>query len=121
MAELLRATGITKRFTGALALDGVDFDVRSGEVHVLLGENGAGKSTLVKVLAGVYQPDYGSVVLADGVRLAVIYQELTLVPELSVAENLFLGRPRRRGAIPRVARPRAGEPRLVSGAFGERA
>ena len=99
MAELLRAKGITKRFTGALALDGVDFEVRSGEVHVLLGENGAGKSTLVKVLAGVYRPDSGSVEISDGVRLAVIYQELTLVPELSVAENLFLGRPPRRFGV----------------------
>ncbi|WP_238413003.1 sugar ABC transporter ATP-binding protein [Saccharothrix deserti] len=99
MAELLRAEGITKRFTGALALDGVDFAVNSGEVHVLLGENGAGKSTLVKVLAGVYRPDSGSVRVADGVNLAVIYQELTLVPELSVAENLFLGRPPRRFGV----------------------
>jgi ribose transport system ATP-binding protein len=99
VAELLRAKGITKRFTGALALDGVDFEVRSGEVHVLLGENGAGKSTLVKVLAGVYRPDSGSVEISDGVRLAVIYQELTLVPELSVAENLFLGRPPRRFGV----------------------
>ncbi|HEX6340371.1 sugar ABC transporter ATP-binding protein [Umezawaea sp.] len=106
MAELLRATGITKRFTGALALDGVDFEVRSGEVHVLLGENGAGKSTLVKVLAGVHRPDHGEVVLADGVRLAVIYQELTLVPELSVAENLFLGRPPRRFGVVDHARMR---------------
>jgi ribose transport system ATP-binding protein len=96
---LLRAQGITKRFTGALALDGVDFEVRSGEVHVLLGENGAGKSTLVKVLAGVHRPDSGSVEIADGVSLAVIYQELTLVPELSVAENLFLGRPPRRFGV----------------------
>ena len=99
MAELLRAEGITKRFTGALALDGVDFTLRAGEVHVLLGENGAGKSTLVKVLAGVYRPDSGTVQVADGVRLAVIYQELTLVPELSVAENLFLGRPPRRFGV----------------------
>jgi ribose transport system ATP-binding protein len=106
VAELLRATGVTKRFTGALALDGVDFEVRSGEVHVLLGENGAGKSTLVKVLAGVHRPDSGEVVLADGVRLAVIYQELTLVPELSVAENLFLGRPPRRFGVVDQARMR---------------
>ncbi|MGH3883153.1 MAG: sugar ABC transporter ATP-binding protein [Pseudonocardiaceae bacterium] len=111
-AEVLRAEGITKRFTGALALDGVDFGVQAGEVHVLLGENGAGKSTLVKVLAGVYSPDAGRV-LIDGtpVRLAnpqrarelgiaVIYQEPTVVPELSVAENLFLARqPRRFGLI----------------------
>src|SRR4051812_30027843 len=96
---MLRVTGINKRFNRAVELDGVDFQGRSGGVHEWHGANGAGKSTLVKVLAGVYQPDYGSVVLADGVRLAVIYQELTLVPELSVAENLFLGRPPRRFGV----------------------
>ncbi|MCP2168938.1 sugar ABC transporter ATP-binding protein [Goodfellowiella coeruleoviolacea] len=110
--ELLRVEGITKRFTGALALDGVDFQVRAGEVHVLLGENGAGKSTLVKVLAGVHNPDRGTVHVdgkpvritspqhARALGIAVIYQELTLVPELTVAENLFLGRqPRRFGLV----------------------
>ncbi|KAA2256945.1 sugar ABC transporter ATP-binding protein [Solihabitans fulvus] len=114
-AELLRVAGITKRFTGALALDDVDFQVRAGEVHVLLGENGAGKSTLVKVLAGVHQPDSGEIVVGGvPVRLgspqqarargiAVIYQELTLVPDLSVAENLYLGRqPRRFGMVDRA-------------------
>ncbi|SDN25239.1 sugar ABC transporter ATP-binding protein [Allokutzneria albata] len=121
--ELLRVEGITKRFTGALALSDVDFDLRSGEVHVLLGENGAGKSTLVKVLAGAHSPDTGRIVV-DGreVRLgspqqaaklgiAVIHQELTLVPDLSVAENLFLGRmPRRFGFVDRaLVRRRARE------------
>ncbi|NUT96075.1 MAG: sugar ABC transporter ATP-binding protein [Saccharothrix sp.] len=101
---LLEARGIGKSFTGVRALDGVDFDVRPGEVHVLLGENGAGKSTLVKVLAGVYQPDSGTVERHGS--LAVIHQELTLVPQLSVAENLFLGRPPRRFGIVDKARMR---------------
>ncbi|GAA3997601.1 sugar ABC transporter ATP-binding protein [Allokutzneria multivorans] len=113
--ELLRVEGITKRFTGALALSDVDFDLRAGEVHVLLGENGAGKSTLVKVLAGAHSPDAGRIVVGgEEVRLgspqqaaklgiAVIHQELTLVPDLSVAENLFLGRmPRRFGFVDRA-------------------
>ncbi|MBP2475565.1 ribose transport system ATP-binding protein [Crossiella equi] len=112
MSVLLRVEGVTKKFTGALALADVDLEVRAGEVHVLLGENGAGKSTLVKVLAGVHRPDAGQVFLdgqpvritspqhARSLGLAVIYQELTLVNQLSVAENLFLGRqPRRFGVV----------------------
>ncbi|CAL9662592.1 Galactose_methyl galactoside import ATP-binding protein MglA [Actinosynnema sp. ALI-1.44] len=101
---LLEARNIGKSFTGVRALDGVDFDVRPGEVHVLLGENGAGKSTLVKVLAGVHAPDRGTVERRGS--LAVIHQELTLVPQLSVAENLFLGRPPRRFGIVDKARMR---------------
>ncbi|MFD1539199.1 sugar ABC transporter ATP-binding protein [Nonomuraea guangzhouensis] len=108
MVELLRAEGLRKRFPGVLALDGVDLTVRSGEVHVLLGENGAGKSTLIKMLSGAYHPDEGRVLLdghpvhirtagdAQRLGIATIYQEFNLVPELSVAENLSLGRPPRR-------------------------
>ncbi|WP_407635377.1 ATP-binding cassette domain-containing protein [Nesterenkonia massiliensis] len=59
--ELLRMTGIIKHFPGAKALDGVDLDIRAGEVHCLLGQNGAGKSTLIKVLAGAHQPDAGQI------------------------------------------------------------
>ncbi|WP_433266832.1 sugar ABC transporter ATP-binding protein [Actinosynnema sp. CS-041913] len=110
---LLSARDITKSFTGVKALDGVDFDVRPGEVHVLLGENGAGKSTLVKVLAGVHAPDRGAVELSPGAKLAVIHQELTLVPRLSVAENLFLGRPPRRFGIVDKARMRQDARRLL--------
>ncbi|WP_217240303.1 sugar ABC transporter ATP-binding protein [Streptomyces sp. AC555_RSS877] len=112
--ELLRIEGIRKAFPGVIALDGVDFDLRRGEVHVLLGENGAGKSTLIKMLSGAYTPDGGRILAGgeevrihgaqDSERLgiATIYQEFNLVPDLTVAENIFLGRqPRRLGMIDR--------------------
>ncbi|MEU5979907.1 sugar ABC transporter ATP-binding protein [Streptomyces sp. NPDC047315] len=112
--ELLRVEGVRKEFPGVVALDGVDFDLRAGEVHVLLGENGAGKSTLIKVLSGAHRPDSGRVLLdgaevhvqgarhAERLGIATIHQEFTLVPELSVAENVFLGRqPRRFGLVDR--------------------
>ncbi|WP_413757329.1 sugar ABC transporter ATP-binding protein [Streptomyces sp. MMBL 11-3] len=112
--ELLRIEGIRKTFPGVVALDGVDFDLRRGEVHVLLGENGAGKSTLIKMLSGAYRPDAGRITVdgeevrihgaQDAARLgiATIYQEFNLVPDLTVAENIFLGRqPRRLGMIDR--------------------
>jgi ribose transport system ATP-binding protein len=98
--------GIVKEFPGVRALDGVDLEVRAGEVHCLLGQNGAGKSTLIKVLSGAHQPDAGEVLIDDApVRLAnpiaatragiaTIYQELDLVDGLSVAENIFLGHER---------------------------
>ncbi|WP_181768099.1 sugar ABC transporter ATP-binding protein [Streptomyces albidus (ex Kaewkla and Franco 2022)] len=112
--ELLRTEGIRKTFPNVVALDGVDFELRSGEVHVILGENGAGKSTLIKILSGVYKADAGRV-LRDGkpVRIhgagdaerlgvATMHQEFNLVPHLSVAENIFLGRqPRRFGLLDR--------------------
>ena len=101
---ILQARGIVKDFPGQRALDDVDFDVRSGEVHALIGENGAGKSTLLKIIAGVYHADRGEI-LVDGYHcnitnpresqalgLAFIHQELNIVPHLSVAENIFLGR-----------------------------
>lgn len=112
--ELLRMEGIRKVFPGVVALDGVDFELRMGEVHVLLGENGAGKSTLIKVLSGAYRADAGRV-LRDGKQvrigdaedaeklgIATIHQEFNLVPHLSIAENIFLGRqPRRLGMVDR--------------------
>ncbi|MEV4060444.1 sugar ABC transporter ATP-binding protein [Nonomuraea dietziae] len=100
---MLIMSGIVKQFPGVRALDGVDLDVRAGEVHCLLGQNGAGKSTLIKVLAGVHQPDEGTIELngeairpsspVDAIRLGVatMYQELDLVDGLSVAENILLG------------------------------
>ena len=103
MTELLAMTGIVKEFPGVRALDGVDLDVRAGEVHCLLGQNGAGKSTLIRVLTGAHQPDAGTIhINGEEVQLnsptaaiqrgiAAIYQELDLVPDLTVAENIFLG------------------------------
>ncbi len=95
--------GISKRFGATQALDDVSFDLAAGEVHALVGENGAGKSTLVKILAGVHQPDSGSMrldgnlITLDGPAdartkgIAVVHQEPRLFPDLSVAENVFLG------------------------------
>jgi ribose transport system ATP-binding protein len=101
---LLRMTGVRKRFPGVVALDGVDLELRSGEVHVLLGENGAGKSTLMKILSGAQSRDEGEI-LVDGrpatidspkaareLGISIIYQELTLVPQLSAPANIFLGK-----------------------------
>lgn len=103
-AEVLACEGIVKAFPGALALDAVDFEVRAGEVHGLIGENGAGKSTLMHILAGATQPDAG-VIRLDGEPvhfatprdaidqgIVLVHQELNLVPHLSVAENVFLGK-----------------------------
>ena len=110
---ILALDGISKSFPGVRALANVSFDVRSGEVHALLGENGAGKSTAIKIMSGVYQPDTGMILLdgkavrfaspqeAQAAGIATIYQELLLFPELTVAENIFMGHaPRSRfGAI----------------------
>ena len=109
---LLEIRGLTKSFPGVKALQGVDFTVRRGEVHALMGENGAGKSTLIKVLTGVYQSDGGTVRLdgveinaaspkaAEALGISTVYQEVNLIPHLSVAENICLGRqPTRFGMI----------------------
>jgi ribose transport system ATP-binding protein len=101
---VLEMRRIRKTFPGVVALDGVDFEVRRGEVHILLGENGAGKSTLVKILSGAYSKEAGQIYLggreidikspkhAQELGVGVIYQELNLVPHLSAGENIFLGR-----------------------------
>ncbi|MCA9017537.1 MAG: sugar ABC transporter ATP-binding protein, partial [Planctomycetaceae bacterium] len=103
-APRLRFQGITKRFGTVTALDEISFDLKAGEIHTLLGENGAGKSTLIKILGGIYQPDQGEIWLdqdqvtlrnvadADRQKIRLIHQELSLAPNLSVAENIFLGR-----------------------------
>jgi monosaccharide-transporting ATPase len=102
-------TGVDKAFVGVKALDGVDLRLLPAEVHALLGENGAGKSTLIKVLTGVYAADAGEIELRGDV--STVYQEVNLCPNLSVAENLLLGRePRRFGRIQwRALRRRAAE------------
>ncbi|MFD9044913.1 sugar ABC transporter ATP-binding protein [Streptomyces bottropensis] len=115
-SPLLALRGIGKSFLGVRVLDGVDLQVRPGEVHAVVGENGAGKSTLMKVVSGVHQPDEGTVEFAGAPRtfrsprearqagIGIVYQELTLLPERTVAENVFLGRePLRRGLVDRRA------------------
>ncbi|MGH8874778.1 MAG: ABC transporter ATP-binding protein [Acidimicrobiia bacterium] len=101
----MEARAVDKAFYGVKANDGVDFEIRWGEVHALLGENGAGKSTLCSILAGLYHPDGGEVLVddepvdfrtpGDALRKGVgmVYQHFRLVPNLTVAENLFLGHP----------------------------
>ena len=137
MEPLVAMRGITKfiygsdgrplRNTDVKILDGVDFDVFPGEVHVLVGENGAGKSTLMKILGGIIPPDRGELRIAGETAtlsnardarekgVAFIHQELNLCANLDVAHNIFLGRePRRRGlkdageiigAVPNCSRP----------------
>ncbi|HXI80377.1 MAG TPA: ATP-binding cassette domain-containing protein, partial [Verrucomicrobiae bacterium] len=107
-ALAIDARGIVKSFPGVLANDRVDFDLRRGEVHALLGENGAGKSTLMNILAGLYRPDEGEIRIdgepvtfgsprdAIAAGLGMVHQHFTLVPSQTVTENILLGldRPR---------------------------
>ena len=123
---LLEMRGIVKLFPGVRALDGVDLEVRAGEVHCLLGQNGAGKSTLIKTLAGAHQPDAGEIVWrGEAVSLgspvaalkrgiATMYQELDLIPTLSVTENVFLGHERARFGFVRPAAAAAETSRLLA-------
>lgn len=102
--KVLEMQGICKTFPGVKALHNVDFTLRKGEIHALMGENGAGKSTLVKVMTGVYEKDEGRI-LVDGKAvqfkspqeaqkngIGTVYQEITLCPNLTVAENLYIAR-----------------------------
>src|SRR5438874_1900797 len=101
-ASVLQLRGITKRFPGVVANDGVDFDLRRGEIHALLGENGAGKSTLMNILYGLYKPDEGEVLLdekrvtfssaKDAIEagIGMVHQHFMLIPVMTVAENIVL-------------------------------
>ena len=101
---LLKMEGIDKTFPGVHALDHAQFELRAGEVHALVGENGAGKSTLMKILAGIYAKDAGSILYrgqeanissprsAQHLGISMIHQELNLMPHLTLAQNVFVGR-----------------------------
>lgn len=112
--EVLTMKNINKNFPGVKALENVDFTLREGEIHALMGENGAGKSTLIKVLTGVEEFETGEIHMADkqgaiinkspqeaqGNGISTVYQEVNLCPNLTVAENIFIGRaPRKHGHI----------------------
>ncbi|XXT18182.1 ABC transporter ATP-binding protein [Sorangium sp. So ce429] len=132
MTAVLEARGITKRFSGVAANDGVDIDLREGEIHALLGENGAGKSTLMNVLYGLVRPDEGElrrrgkpVALrspSDAIALGIgmVHQHFMLIPVFTVAENIVLGaEPVRRGAGGLIDRRRASaEVRELSARYG---
>ena len=101
---ILEMKGIEIQFPGVKALDKVDFSLRAGEIHALLGENGAGKSTLIKCLTGVHHKDAGQIILdgkeitpvsplhAIDMGISTVFQEINLCPNLTVAENIFVGR-----------------------------
>ncbi len=111
MSVLLEMKGISKRFRGVHALNGVNFDLRKGEVHALVGENGAGKSTLMKVLTGIHQPDAGEIFYlgkpyavknigeSQALGISMVHQELNMMNDLTVAQNIFIGREMRSGFI----------------------
>src|SRR4051812_32271087 len=122
----LELAGISKRYGGVRALEGVDFACRRGSIHAVLGENGAGKSTLIKIVSGVVQPDQGEIRLegrkvafsdpqaANRAGIVCIFQELSLMPDLSVADNISIANPPRRlGLIDRRAQRRRAEELLA--------
>ena len=108
---ILEMRGITKTFPGVKALDNVNFKVRRGEIHCLVGENGAGKSTLMKILTGVYTKDEGTIELfgspveihsprdAQAKGISIVHQELNLMQDLTVAENIYIGREPTKGVF----------------------
>ncbi len=125
-APLLAASGITKDYPGVRALDGVDFDLLPGEVHVLFGENGAGKSTLISVLSGAARPSAGRIEMngisveihsvhdARALGISAVFQEFSLVPQMSAQENLFLGEERRKGMFLGTAEMRREATRILA-------
>ena len=108
---ILTMKGIDKSFPGVQALNHVDFEVKKGEVHALMGENGAGKSTLMKVLTGIYKKDAGSIAYegrevefsnpkeAQDAGIVIVHQELNMMGHLSVAQNIFIGREFMKGRL----------------------
>ena len=109
---VLEMKGISKIFPGVRALSNVDFTLEKGEIHTLMGENGAGKSTLIKVLTGVYEINEGTIILrgkeikisctqeAQSYGISTVYQEVNLCSNLTVAENIYIGRePIKNGSI----------------------
>lgn len=108
---ILKMEHITKTFSGVVALDDVQFTCEKGQVHILAGENGAGKSTILKILAGIYKPDKGSITLrgqkinfdnpteSQEAGIAMVFQELTLINELTIFENIFLSRENKKGGL----------------------
>lgn len=109
--NILELHGITKAFPGVIALDNVDFSLRKGEVHALMGENGAGKSTLMKILTGMNSPDSGTIMIdgashssltihsAKRLGISMIYQELNNIPMMSISDNIFFGREIKKGQL----------------------
>ena len=108
---ILKMTGIEKRFSGVHALKGVDFELRAGEVHALMGENGAGKSTLMKVLCGIHHRDAGeieyfgkkvnfsNIAESQAAGISIIHQELNMMNHLTVAQNIYIGREPKIGGV----------------------
>ena len=108
---ILQMQGIQKYFSGVHALRGVNFELKAGEVHALMGENGAGKSTLIKVLCGIHKKDGGSVTYfgedvsfnniaeSQDAGISVVHQELNMMPHLTVAQNMFIGREPKKGIM----------------------
>jgi ribose transport system ATP-binding protein len=132
MEPILQLIDVSKRYGGVRALERAHFACAPGRIHALLGENGAGKSTLIKMMAGVVQPDEGRIVLEGRERrfahpqeavscgIACIFQELSLMPDLSVADNICITNPPRRyGLVDRKAQRRSAEAALArAGAEG---